>query len=515
MAVLVRTNAAADPILRSLNLEGIPWRFSGTSGLYSRPEVRLLLAFLRAIADLSSSVDVYALAASDLYGLGAQDLVAIVNTARRRNRSVFDILDELERQPGILRLSPETRAAASRLVADLRRYVELANERPAGEVLYAFLRGSGWLGRLAAAETVAAEEALSNVARFFDIIRAQSALLADDRAVFVARHLQTLIQAGDDPPTADIDPDVDAVAVMTVHKAKGLEFPVVYLPGLVSGRFPAIGRREPLALPLELVHETLPEGDYQLQEERRLFYVGMTRARDELVLSHAADYGGQRARRVSPFVLEALDLRSPPGPRAPGRGRRTPLERLAGLERTEAAPAAPRRRGGEPLVLSFYAVDDYLTCPLKYKYAPPAARPARAAPLADLRVRAPRRGRGVPPPARARRRHDRGPAVRVVRGGVDERRLPVARARGGAAGRRPRGAAPVPRRAADPRRDHARLGGARVQLPPRRGPRPRPDGSRRHRPARPRRSGAGDGRRAGQRRGRRRAHPGPVAASAS
>ena len=59
---------------------------------------------------------------------------------------------------------------------------------------------------------------------------------------------------------------------------------------------------------MELVNETLPEGDYQLQEERRLFYVGMTRARDELVLSHAADYGGQRARRVSPFVLEALDL---------------------------------------------------------------------------------------------------------------------------------------------------------------------------------------------------------------
>ncbi|MFN8630258.1 MAG: 3'-5' exonuclease [Chloroflexota bacterium] len=62
VAVLVRSNAAADPVLRSLNLEGIPWRFSGTSGLYARPEVKLLLAFLRTLADPNSSVDVYALA---------------------------------------------------------------------------------------------------------------------------------------------------------------------------------------------------------------------------------------------------------------------------------------------------------------------------------------------------------------------------------------------------------------------------------------------------------------------
>ena len=291
-----------------------------------------------------------------------------MNAARRRNRSLWEVLEELDRQPGILRLSPESRAAATSLVADLR-YVELAHERPAGEVLYAFLRGTGWLARLAAGGSVAAEEALSNIARFFDIIRAQSALLADDRAIFVARHLKTLIEAGDEPPTAEIDPDVDVVAVLTVHKAKGLEFPVVFLPGLVTGRFPAIGRREQLGLPLELVHETLPEGDHHLQEERRLFYVGMTRARDELILSHAADYGGRRARRVSPFVLEALDL--PVAAAAPGAGARTttPLERLAALERTEAAPPAPRRRGDEPLVLSFYAIDDYLTCPLKYKYA--------------------------------------------------------------------------------------------------------------------------------------------------
>ena len=368
-AILVRANADADPVLRSLNLAAVPWRFSGTSGLYARPEIRLLLAFLRAIADLSSSVDVYALAASDVYGLGGPDLTAIVNSARRRNRSLWEILEELARQPGLLRVAPDTRATLERLVVDLRRFSELAHERPAGEVLYQFLRDSGLLARLASTDSVAAEEELQNIARFFDIIRAQSDLLADDRVVFVARHLQTLIDAGDDPATAEVDPDAEAVAVLTVHKAKGLEFPVVFMTGLVDGRFPGRARREPLALPSELVNETLPEGDAHLQEERRLFYVGMTRARDELALSHAADYGGRRVRRVSQFDLEALDL---PGTAAAGAAAEAPghapLERLAAFE-PATEPVEPGREPIEgPLSLSFYQVDDYLTCPLKYKY---------------------------------------------------------------------------------------------------------------------------------------------------
>ena len=368
-AVLVRANGHADPILRALNMAGIPWRFSGTSGLYARPEVRLLLAFLRVVADLDSSVDLYALAASEVYALGGQDLTAIVNMARRRNRSVWAVLDELERQPGILRVGPETRATVHKLVADLRGYVDVAHERPAGELLYRFLRGSGLLARLVASDMPSAEEALQNIARFFEIVRAQSALLVDDRAVFVAPHLATLIEAGDDPATAELDPDADAVVVLTVHKAKGLEFAVVFLPGLVAGRFPSSGRGETLPLPVGLGRGGPPSSAGALAEERRLCYVAMTRARDELIISHAADYGGARARRVSPFVLEALDLPMAAG--APGAGARTssPAERLAGFDAV-AAPVAP----GDgpitaPLSLSFYQIDDYLTCPLKYRYA--------------------------------------------------------------------------------------------------------------------------------------------------
>ena len=367
-AVLVRANGHADPILRALNVAGVPWRFSGSSGLYARPEVRLLLSFLRTVADPHSSVDLYALAASDVYAIDGEDLTGVVNTARRRNRSVWDVLEEVERQPGILRLAPASRAGIHRLVTDVARFTSMAHERPAGEVLYAFLRDSGLLARLAATATTAADEGLGNIARFFDLIRAQSAVLADDRAMFVAQHLETLIEAGDDPATADLDPDADAVAVLTVHKAKGLEFPIVYLPGLVSGRFPGNGRGEPLPLPAGLGRGDPPTPERALAEERRLFYVAMTRARDELVLTHAADYGGSRARRVSPFVLEALDL--PASAATPGTGAVTPApeERLARFAAVDVPVAARSTSRGEPLMLSFGQVDAYLSCPLRYKY---------------------------------------------------------------------------------------------------------------------------------------------------
>ena len=369
LAVLVRTNAGADPILRSFNIAGVPWTFAGASGLYGRPEVRLLLSVLRAVTDPEASADVYALGASDIYAVPADDLTVVMATARRQHRSAWAVLEALDNETGGLALSREGRAPLRRLVGDLRRLRELAHRRPAGEVLYAFLKDSGWLAGMAGAGSTSGDEALANIARFFDIVRSRSALLIDDRAVFLIPHLTTLIEAGDDPGAAEPDPDIAAVSVMTVHKAKGLEFPVVVIPGLVAGRFPSTTRRAPLAMPDSLLQTPVADSDPHLPEERRLFFVAMTRARDELILTHAADYGGARARRISPFVLEALDL---PTSAATGAGlaERDPRARIASFA-TALQPAREIRLGPieGPLALSHSAIDAYLQCPRKYQYS--------------------------------------------------------------------------------------------------------------------------------------------------
>jgi DNA helicase-2/ATP-dependent DNA helicase PcrA len=348
----------------------IPWRFSGTAGLYRQPEVRVLISFLRAVNDPDDSISLYDLATSEIFGLSPADVTLALTRARRRRSSLAaalaDAADHPEESPFGLRALD----VVQRLLASLEAHRAMSTERSCGELLYHFISGSGWLARLAAEARETGEERLANVGRFFEIIRRQGSLLRDDRLPFLVDQLDTLIETGDDPSTADADPDEgDAVHVLTYHKAKGLEFNVVFMVGLVADRFPGRDRRDALEVPEELLRESAPlDPDHHVAEERRLFYVGMTRAREDLVLSWAQDYGGRRSRAVSQFVTEALDL--PPA---------TPIdvvrpalmEQLArheGSPRDFATVSAPRKIGDRPLMLSYGQINDYLECPAKYRY---------------------------------------------------------------------------------------------------------------------------------------------------
>ena len=367
VAILVRSNDDADPFLRALNLRAIPWTFSGNAGLYGRPEVRLLLAFLRAVAHPDDSVSLHYLASSDLYGVPIVDLTRCATHADRKHRWLFDVLKESETIPELSgELSEEARPAIRHLVADLVRYMELGREMPTGELLYQFLVDSGWLARMSKAATARDEAEVQNISKFFRrILDASKALKYDNIREFV-KHLDALIDAGEDPAVAEADVETPAVRVLTVHKAKGLEFPVVFLVHLVQGRFPTPKRRDALELPVELVKDLLPAGDFHAQEERRLFYVGMTRARRELFLTSARDYGGARERKVSQFVLEALDLSKDAA--RPFKARA--VEELEGFAPPPVAvddTLAPMA-ADEELLISHKQVDDYQTCPLKYRY---------------------------------------------------------------------------------------------------------------------------------------------------
>ena len=367
VAVLVRSNSDADQFLRSFNLRGVPWTFSGNAGLYGRPEIRLLIAFLRAVAHPDDSVSLHYLALSDIYQVPIVDVTRCSTYADRRHRWLFDVFRRAEELREIRdELEDEGREAIRRLVADLTRYMELAREMPTGEVLYQFLVDSGWLARMSKAATARDEAEVQNISKFFQRVRDASKALRYDNLREFVNHLDALIDAGEDPAVAEADVETPAVRVLTVHKAKGLEFPVVFLVSLVQDKFPLRGRREALEVPVELIRETLPAGDFHQQEERRLFYVGMTRARRELYLTSARDYGGARQRKVSQFVLEALDL--PKDAARPFKAKAVEeIQRFAPPAEPDAARLAPIPPEQE-LLISHKQVDDYQTCPLKYRY---------------------------------------------------------------------------------------------------------------------------------------------------
>ena len=377
-AVLGRAHYTLDPFAQALFQRGVRFRRVGQRGLYARPEIQLCLNVLRMLADPEDPTAAHLVLGDPLFGADPVDVARLGATARRRNRDVLKVAAAALREEDAL--AGGTREAIMRVLDLHRRLAKTALARPTTEVLYEFVTESGLLGTLTASETADALESVQNLNKLFGIVARVGPLLKVDRVGHFIRHLDLLIDMGDDPTSAEIESDDDAVSLLTAHNAKGLEFAVVHLVHLVEGRFPAYARGDALPFPPELKKGEPDDKEARYREERRLFYVGMTRARDRLVLSHADDYGGMRAAKMSRFVAEALRLAAPPrGPRAA-----SALESIARhAPPVTPDPAVPAPLADDhPLTLSHSQIDDYLTCPLKYRYANVANVPLATDPRA-------------------------------------------------------------------------------------------------------------------------------------
>ena len=140
-AVLVRANAHAQPFLNAMNLAKIPWRFSGSRGLYDRPEIRAAIAFLRVIADPADTPSLHYVAASPPYELEPEILAKLSALARRKNKSLYEIVHAaLKGGLDGVSLQPDAADTARRLVEHIAAMLHLASREPTGKVLYAYLQ---------------------------------------------------------------------------------------------------------------------------------------------------------------------------------------------------------------------------------------------------------------------------------------------------------------------------------------------------------------------------------------
>jgi len=175
--------------------------------------------------------------------------------------------------------------------------------------------------------------------------------------------IDLMINTGD---TGSMDTETEegpeSIKVTTIHSAKGLEFKYIFVVNLVDKRFPTIERRDPIELPEKLIKEIIPEGDIHIQEERRLFYVALTRAKRGLYLTSAEDYGGKTSKRLSQFFYE-LELETQKDI--------IRSEKIKKIREKDISlkPINKKLKISIPSRFSFSQFAAYQNCPLQYKYA--------------------------------------------------------------------------------------------------------------------------------------------------
>ncbi len=312
-AILVRANNHAEPFMRTLTRGGIPYQFLGPGQLFRQPEIKDLIAYLSVLFNFDDNVSLFRVLSMDYFAFSIRAIVAIANFSRRYSLSLFEACEVVvgKRTLTNIRLpfiSDETRAGLEKIIAMTHRHLKLLTKETAGQILFYFLQDSGMMKNILEYSAPLDERKAVNITKFFNKLKTYEVEHEDASVPAVLDWIMLSMELGESPLAGDTDwSENDAVNILTVHSAKGLEFPVVFLVNLVSQRFPTIERREQIPIPDALIKEILPEGDYHLEEERRLFYVGMTRARDQLYVT-AADYYGEakREKKISPFVYEAL-----------------------------------------------------------------------------------------------------------------------------------------------------------------------------------------------------------------
>ncbi|TAK04641.1 PD-(D/E)XK nuclease family protein [Patescibacteria group bacterium] len=359
-AVLVRANDHAEPFLHAMKARGIPHEFMGARGLYTAPIALDILAYLRLLIDPFDSPSCYRVLTTPVVsvqprsaGLPHDALIALTHHADKKSMSLFEACRRAESVPGV---DADSLTALRRFTGLIDRHGFDARRAPIGTVLLAMLHESGYLKALANQSEEMSREAMRVLQQFWKDIERFAAEEAEPTTARFLAHVRMQLETGDSGfLPADPEAGPELVRVMTAHAAKGLEFANVFIVNLVDRRFPTSERRDAIPVPEPFIKEHLPKGDAHLQEERRLFYVALTRARDRLFLTSADDYGGSRAKKPSRFLGEA------------GFGPVAAESREPVVEVTpQARPAFGALKLPERMSFTQFAA--FEKCPLQYKY---------------------------------------------------------------------------------------------------------------------------------------------------
>ena len=279
IAVLYRTNSQSRALEESLRKRAIPYRLVGAVRFYDRREIRDLMSYLKLIANPADDEAFLRAVSVPRRGLGDATLESLATIARDAGRPMLEIASDSAR---LASLRPAARQALADFSSLILRQRDNAQDSSVDELLRNVIEEIRFADHLKAE----GPEGMERIENVKELIAGASEIVADEGGELGLTPLDHFLQHAS--LITDVDrqnPNADAVTMMTLHNAKGLEFPAVFITGLEDGLFP-----------LRRAQDTPNE----MEEERRLFYVGITRAMRKLYLSHA------RSRRRNGETMQCI-----------------------------------------------------------------------------------------------------------------------------------------------------------------------------------------------------------------
>ncbi len=358
IAILVRANSHLEPFILELKKERIPYQVFGNRGLYDKEEISTVIALLNLLIDPNDSNNLFRCLFIESLNINQDLILKLLSISKAKKTILWNECDQsLDKN-------------IKKFIETIKKYQRKLATAVPSDLVFNLLTELKYVSRFSIEETIENELAIKNLDLFLKRIKQIEVSMFQDNHVSpnlleFMEYFNMIIDAGENPAQAEFE-DVDTVNLLTVHSSKGLEFECVFIPSLINGRFPSINRGSGFDIPTELVEEKeiLPEGDYFLQEERRLFYVGVTRAKKYLNLSYSENYG-KRERAKSLFleetglVIENYDKKI---------SEDVLQDTLFDLKSDFRKKLSSAEIEFELKSLSFTALSTYKTCPLKYKY---------------------------------------------------------------------------------------------------------------------------------------------------
>lgn len=299
IAILARRRADARMIIEQLEKTSIPYEVLGSQQFFSIPIIRAVVSYLKVLQDpITHGPSLGHILLRPFHGLLPEEVPYLSRYARTKEMSMWESLGDLDQYDGDSSHFQAFRQFMDSLFA-------LKGEMGLLPLVRHLILGKEFMGTALATEN---REAIRLLNRFLDLTTRFIRIYPDASLGEFLVHLDALRDLGIEDETKD--PSSECVHLMTVHGSKGMEFPIVFVPNLGKNRFPSRFQRYKIEIPESLLEGTIPEGspkDIHEQEERRLLYVAITRAKDSCYLSSCERYGTNvRETPQSVFLDEIL-----------------------------------------------------------------------------------------------------------------------------------------------------------------------------------------------------------------